>query len=345
MKREPIKGRGSENLYRDPRTEIIYYRQYKKGKGRIDRSTGTTKLAEAKRKADEFRLEFLGMTLVNRGSKLAGELWDEWVSRKRATTAKNTVASIEQSGKHLHPYIDSLLPDEITESWWEGTYIPQKRAETTAGRKFFNDRKWLSMFLHTLHREGVIAKVPRLIDPDPARAKGRAYTDDEIAKLLKHAGPDLRLQILMAVTMGMRLGEIMDLTWDRIDLERNTIHLRAEDTKIRKARTFGISDPVRALLLQRQCSGPLFPSLADQTRPQGRMGNKSAWAGCKQRAKVSGRFHWLRHTFLTRAFKTATNPALICEYAGLSLEEAQRVYLHLTHEDTRVVSDLVRFET
>jgi integrase len=146
--------------------------------------------------------------------------------------------------------------------------------------------------------------------------------------------------------MGMRVGEIMTLEWTQVDFGRRTIYLPAEKTKIRKERTFGISDICLDLLIrlhQNTKGSAVFPSPTDPNKTQGRDGNKKAWANCKRLAGIPKeyRFHWLRHTFLTRVFKKSVNPALICEYAGLSLEEASKTYLHFTVDDTRVVASLV----
>jgi len=86
----------------------------------------------------------------------------------------------------------------------------------------------------------------------------------------------------------------------------------------------------------------VFASPGNPDKCQQNNGNKRIWASCKRLAGIPKeyRFHWLRHTFLTNAFKQSVNPALICEYAGLSLEEAQRTYLHFSVDDTRVVSTL-----
>lgn len=343
MKLDPIKGKGCENLFRHPESQIIYLRIFRKGKGRIEWSTKTTVLGQAKIIADKYRLEFLGEGTINRGRKLCGELFPEFIDQKRIKSSA-TVYSIENTWKHLEPFIGRMLPEEIDEKWWESVYIPQKRRETTQDRKFFNDRKWLSMFLLSLKRMGVIKKTPMLIDPDPEREAGKVFSDEEIAALLANADEDLQLQILMAVTMGMRKGEIMGLSWDRIDMRKRTVTLRAEDTKIRKARKFGISGVVYGRLKDRAGKGQvwLFPSPVDPTQRQRSDGNKSAWESCRNKAFVFGRFHDLRHSFLTRAFKTSANPALICHYAGLSLDEAQKTYLHFTEEDTRGVAEIVK---
>lgn len=342
MKLIPLTGKGNENLYRHPDTGIIYFSKYRAGKGKIEKSTKTRVLAEAKVIADEIRVKFFGKGVIKRGKQTCGVLFPGWQDLNK-TKAPATVASIESSWKHLKPYIQDFLPEEITERFWEGVYIPEKRLTHGQDRKFFNDRKWLSMFLLFLKREGVIDAVPKLRNPDPECKVGKVYTDDELQRLLQNAGPDLKLQILMAVSMGMRKSEIMKLTWARIDMANRVIHLRAEDTKIRKARSFAISAVVYRLLeLRDRSKAFLFPSPLNPNKPQVN-GIERAWQRCKRAAKVIGRFHDLRHTFLTRAFRSKNvNPALICFYAGLSLIEAQDRYLHFTIDDTREVVTAMR---
>lgn len=343
MRLIPLGGKGNEYLFRHPKTGIIYYQQSKAGKGRPQRSCKTDKPSVARRKRDDFQAELLGLVKEKKRVKLIEDLFPEWINQKKSSFSVASIASVYSSWKHLETYAGGMLPNEITASWWEGKYIPEKRLDTHPGRKFFNDRKWLSMFLLYCHREGIIERRPILINPDPPRKPGKVYSEDEIDKLFLHSDTELELQILMAITMAMRLSEIMLLSWDRVDLKSRVIHLRAEDTKIRKARSFAISGRVYSALKSRKKNSPwVFPNPADLTKPQGRQGNKRAWSTCRLKAKVKGRFHDLRHTFLTRTFKAhGANPALICHYAGLSMEEAQRTYLHFNEEDTRGVAKLI----
>jgi integrase len=344
MKLDKIPGDANRNLFKHPVTGVIYFRQHSNNK-EITRSTKTTMLSEARKKAHEFRQELFGTVRKTQGRKLVEDLFPEWINMKKSTKAPATITSIELSWSHLKPFIGGMLPEEITPVFWESEYIPKKRAKTHRNRKFMNDRKWLSMFLIHLNNEGLLNKVPRLINPDPETKAGKVYSEDEIHKLLINAGPDLLLQILMALTMGMRSSEILFLSWDRADLKNKIIHLRAEDTKVRKARSFAISEDVYNILKDRKRVGPwVFSSPEDKNKHVLKGGNKSAWATCKEKANVRGRFHDLRHTFLTRAFKACnSNPALICNYAGLSLEVAQKTYLHFTPEDTRSVLNPMSF--
>lgn len=347
MKYEKIKGSQNHHLFRPygpdgVLREVIWVRLHKTGKGRLEESLKTTHLGEAREKRDVRVAEFLGEK--RRGHKsafLVEDKFPEFLDLKKGK-AKATYESMSAHWElHLKHFFGAMLLDEVTGTEWL-KYVNDKRIKFP-DRKFFNDRKYLSMFLGWLHREGFIEKLPKLDAVDPEVTAGKVFDQDEIVELLKFSPHELKIQIKMALTMGMRKGEILSLEWTQIDFKRKTIHLPAAKTKIRKARTFGLSDAsLRDLSLRKAESESLwvFPSWTTLEASVGRNGNKTAWTRCRRRAKVTGRFHDLRHTFLTHAFKKSVNPALICEYAGLSLDEAQKTYLHFTVEDTRVVGTL-----
>lgn len=211
------------------------------------------------------------------------------------------------------------------------------------GQKVFNARKY---FLQVLKRAKKLGLLSSRVDieiknPDPKRKKGKVYSDSEIKALFSHASGDLELQMLMAYSMGMRKSEVLKLRWDRLNLERRTIALQTEDTKIRQGREFKVNNTVWERLMDRmrdQTSDYIFPSQKSILAPV--TDNKSAWQSCKRKAKVKGRFHDLRHTFLTIEVARKKHQALdVCIYAGLSLEELRQTYLHPTYQDTAYIAE------
>jgi integrase len=353
MKLEKVRARGCDGLYRVTDSKIIYFRQFRKGRGELKKSLRTTDIEEAKRKRDELRKNLNDKAerfkAAAKQAKTASELFEVWIQRKETMNrAPATLMSMRLSQSMFKPYFETMLPDEITSEWWETVYIREVRSKTHRTRKFFNDRKWLLGFLRQLLDDGLIDKLPKLLNPDSRESIGKVYSDEEVSNLLNYAeGEDLWLAIAMAATMGMRRSEIFKLRSDRIDIEKKLIRLNREDTKTRRARIFAISPTTLKIILSRAQSGSpwIFPSKDDIRRPIHIDGFTSAWRSLKERCGVKGRFHDLRHTFLTKAFNSpGANAAQICAYAGLSLQVAERVYLHLTEEDSRKVGELVKYE-
>lgn len=334
------------HMFRDLKSGILYFRKYKKGVGEIKKSCDTKNIRDAEEKVLEYLRDYFGERPVEDKvlKRLAEDEWKEFLAIQ-ANKSKATYQSIEIQGRlHLMPYFGDKFPFEINEVTWE-KYLTHSK-ELNPRRKFFNDWKYFIMFFWFLQRQGKVARVPKFRNPDPETKKGKVYSDTELKALRAHAGPELDLQILMGLTQGMRNGEILSLEWWQVNFETNEIHLPDYKTKIRKERTFKMSDEVASRLRDRAAEskgGAVFPSPKDPDVPVGRCGNKSAWTTCRKKSKVRGRFHDLRHTFLTRAFGVpGSNPAHICHYAGLSLEEAQRTYLHFTADDSKAVASLVK---
>jgi integrase len=68
--------------------------------------------------------------------------------------------------------------------------------------------------------------------------------------LYEAAAAHLRPILLTAYHLGQRLGEILNLTWDRVDLHRGIITLRGVDTKTNKPRQVPMTPQVKATLLE-----------------------------------------------------------------------------------------------
>lgn len=67
---------------------------------------------------------------------------------------------------------------------------------------------------------------PQITAPPPAKARERYLTKAEAERLLAAIEtPHVRLFVEMALGTGARMGAILDLTWDRVDLTHGTIDL------------------------------------------------------------------------------------------------------------------------
>lgn len=343
MKLLKIAGKANDQLYRHPESDIIYICLSKKGKGRIQRSTKTTNLTEARRIADEIKFEFLGQRNPKLGRKLIKELFPEWLETKKIK-AKATYAQYELSYRHLMPYLESMAPEDVTNVWWESEYIPSMLKAKSGKFKFFNDRKTLRGFLISCRDNGLIDRLPKLINPDGETDVGKVFTDQEVKRLFEHAGLPLLTQLTMALDEYMRSSEILFLAKSEVDRKNRIIHLDTARVKIRRRRSFAYGEALEQCFEALEAAGLTsethwFPSPTQVGKSIGKAGNRKAWTTCRRKANVVGRFHDLRHTALTRDLKkTGSNQILICFKAGVSLALAQKRYLHLTADDTRVIA-------
>ena len=175
----------------------------------------------------------------------------------------------------------------------------------------------------------------------------RWLSDEERLALLKSCKaskwPGLYPLVLLALTTGARQGELLGLTWDRIDLKAGTAYL--EVTKSGERRTLPIRGPALPALrsyakVRRLDSDFVFPSLDGRNsftfRPH--------WEKAVKQAEINNfRFHDLRHT---TASYLAMNGATLLEIADVlghkTLEMVKR-YAHLA--DSHKVGVLEKMNT
>lgn len=309
-------------LQRDETTKVWYVRKFVAGKGALFKSTGESRSkTKAKQKALKILTDFLqkqqpGVHYTFRD--IAREVLQEKKSKKRATHASARL----HLEKRLIPFFGNYRIDQITEATVKD-YFAIRRLERPDG-KLFNDRKHIIMVLNRAYEKGLRSRPFKIANPDPKTNAGKVYSRLEEVLLLKNAKDDLRLQILMGIKMGMRVGEILKLKLSRIDFSERVIRLTPVDTKTKMGRVVPIHP--RVLRLLRKRSGEwLFPSPSGRGSI-GHQGNKTAWATCKREAGVTGRFHDLRHTCATRMAERGVNPIMAARVLGMDLAVYDKVY-------------------
>jgi integrase len=86
-------------------------------------------------------------------------------------------------------------------------------------------------------KSNLIAKAPAVELPPTPPPRDRYLSRDEVSDLLNAANdPHIRLAILLMITTAGRIGAILELTWDRVDLERRILKLATNDIGPRKGR-------------------------------------------------------------------------------------------------------------
>jgi integrase len=96
----------------------------------------------------------------------------------------------------------------------------------------------------------LIEFAPPIERPSKPKPKERHLTRAEAERLLASATmPHIRGAIILLLTTAARVGAILDLTWDRVDLDRKFIRLALPDAGTRKGRaTVPINNAAMAVL-------------------------------------------------------------------------------------------------
>ncbi len=191
-----------------------------------------------------------------------------------------------------------------------------------------------------------VKNVSKLKEP---RGRVRYLTADEKVRLLKacteSASPYLSLIVRIALSTGMRKGEILGLTWQDVDLITGRLLIR--ESKNGEQRSIRIMPDVHSLLLEHSKlrninSNFVFPS-QDQHKPAS---IKTAWENALKSAKIEDfRFHDLRHTTASYLLMSGSSIAEIAEVLGHKTLAMVKRYSHMSegHADNALMRMHERF--
>ena len=98
-------------------------------------------------------------------------------------------------------------------------------------------------------KEGLIEKLPAVELFPEDNERDRVLTEGEFSRLYSEAAEHLKPILLCAWETGMRRGEILGLTWAKVNLRENLITLESEDTKTKRRRIIPISGRLRDMFL------------------------------------------------------------------------------------------------
>lgn len=184
-----------------------------------------------------------------------------------------------------------------------------------------------------------------------SNARQRVLTPLESLKLLEKAPPHLKPILWTAYSTGMREGEILNLTWQKIFLKERVIKLKPEDTKDEEARQVPISEELYEILnrLPRGIQDD-YPVFTYRRKPIKDI-RAGLVVGCKEAGISYGRFkddgfvfHDLRRTFVTDMRRAGVSESVIMEITGHSRGEVFDRYNQVSSEDMKeAVKELTKY--
>jgi integrase len=329
-------------------------------------------------------------TEVGSGSYVApvretvAEFLERWLEAyaKTNTTARTFQRYSDIVRGHLVPALGQLTLTKL-----QPLHIQEYYSEALAtGRRDGNGGLSAKTVLHhhRVLREALKHAVKwRLIAVNPADATEpprpqpheiRVLSEDEVARLIDAAkGTPLAFPILVALSTGLRRGEILALRWEDIDLQRATLAVRQslEETrdgirfkvpKTKKSRRV-VALPaalVEALVRhkgeQAQHRLMIGPDYRDHglviARPDGTPVRPNyitlAFTRLSRRCELHGvRFHDLRHTHATELLRQGIHPKVVSERlghatVGMTLDVYSHVLPDMQEEAARRIDQALR---
>lgn len=213
------------------------------------------------------------------------------------------------------------------------TELPAHRAPSTTNRYLAALSKAMSDAVREWHwlTDNPVRRVTKETEP---QGRVRYLSIDERDRLLKacRASPlqELELIVLLALTTGMRKGELLGLRWPDVDLKRGQAVLHK--TKNSERRAVVLVDPVVELLrarakVRRLDTDLVFPQ-ASGDRP---LEPRDWFAKALAAAKIKDfRFHDLRHTAASYLAMSGATSAEIAAVLGHKTLAMVKRYSHLS---------------
>jgi integrase len=289
------------------------------------------------------------------GNITVGEYLNRWLEHVATKTAAKTFERYAEVVRlNLIPNLGGLKLSKLRPMHIQQFYaasLTDGRVRKTGGlspRTVLHYHRIISQALKQAVKWQLLARNPAeaVEPPRPDQHEMLVLDGEQTATLLDSAsGTTLYIPVMLAVTTGMRRGEILALRWSEVDLERGTLAvtqtleksrrggLRFKSPKTKKSRRSISLGPItiEALRRHRAAQAELFLRLGcgrDRStlvcaRPDGTPINPntltSGFASLVRRTDIPAvTFHGLRHTHATHLFQAGVHPKIAQERLGHS---------------------------
>lgn len=313
-------------------------RQYKKSTGTTDRRLAERIYARVLTQLTEGKWFEIDEARQRTFDELMEKFMNEYAVTKEPTTQKRYRAALS----HLRPYFQGRTLADITPRLISD-YLNMRRTEAAAPSTICKEYNMLSKAFNLAWkqwewcRENPCQKVQR---PQNNRQVTRWLTIEEEKRLLYACRGYLNNQlvdiVITALHTGMRLGELLDLRWQDVDLFRKTITVLKTKNKDPKTipMTETLADMFRHKAKVVSMSGYVFTT-STGTRIRARNLQREFYKAIKKAQIENFRFHDLRHTFATRLVQQGVDLYTVARLLGhRDLSTTQR-YAHHNPESLR----------
>ena len=308
---------------------------------------------------------------IKKVSPTLQKIYDEY---KVAGGSKFTIENVKNAFNHLMGReFEQISLIEIEK--WRKAEIEKGKVKISTVNHYCSCLKSLLNWAvnHEIINKNPLGKLKKLPETD-SEQKTRYLTKDEYARLLaaldereknlrearqrtrQHAKgadlPDLKgcayadyfkPLIIVALNTGIRKSALLSLRWEDIDLERETLTLRASTAKSKKQSILPINRVVVETLKawQKQCPSAELVWPSPQTG--GIMDNcYSSWKDVLKKAKITKfRWHDMRHNFASQLVMKGVDLNTVRELMTHSEIEMTLRYAHLAPEKTKEAVNLL----
>ena len=302
---------------------------------------------------------------------LLAEYFDRWLDEHaRLTVRPSTLVRYRQLTKRLKPLLGNLALRDLRPAHIQRAYAGLLD-DGLAARTVLHHHRVLKQSLKQAVRWGLLASNPSdaATPPRVERREMRTLSAEEVALVEAAATDDeFRRMIHVAVTTGLRLGELLGLQWRDIDFEsgrmliQRTASYQDRETTLgppktaKSRRPVALSQGTLVVLREHRVSqsahrlaiGPayrdsdlVFPAPDGSVQPPYRISGR--FKDLVARVGLEGvRFHDLRHTMATLALGAGVHVKVVSERLGHSTTQITLdTYSHVSPDLQREAAEVL----
>lgn len=241
-----------------------------------------------------------------------------WTAYLDHLGAKPTAKTMRSTANAVLPVFGALRPDQITIADCRN-YL---RTRIESGKKIgtvHTELGHLRSALRWAKKLNLIDTLPHIEMPPKPDSDVRPLTDAQIRALLDGCGaPHIRLAVILLLATGGRVGAILDLTWQRVDMERGVIDLRLSDGVTRKGRAVVPMNRMARAALETAHQARLTDHVVEWAGHRVQSIRKGYAAAVKRAGLGAVNIHQIRHSVAVRMLAGGRSIEEVAQYLGHS---------------------------
>ena len=183
--------------------------------------------ARTRKEAEAEAIDVIRRETTPAGGLTVAAIWEAY----REDRMGRPVADAMKYVPAVLAHFGALRPDQITVEHCR-TFTAKRREDGRKDGTIWTELGYLRTALVWAQKRKMIAAAPHIERPAKPAPRDRWLTNAEVSRLLAAVTtPHVKLAILVMLSTGARVGAVLDLTWDRVDLDRRQIDLRTGPRK------------------------------------------------------------------------------------------------------------------
>lgn len=300
---------------------------------------------EARGLLDTFAHAAARQVAVDSGHTVGG-IWAAY-RKDRAADGKQ-VAAFDWNWKALRATFADLAPEHVSADICRAYASQRLDAGVKAGTVWTELTRLRSAFNWAAKRRLIPWPPPYVWVPTKPAARERVLSDDEVDRLLAGCTmPHVRLFVTLALCTGARSSALLELTWDRVDLDAGTIDLRRPEPvnpltkKVRKGRAIVPMNATARAVLSQAYAERMCDHVIEWNGGPIKKIRKGFEEACRRSELAGVTPHDLRRTAATWMDESQIDPHRIARLLGHANVASGEAYRHPRPEALRQAAEVL----